>query len=851
MCRVRVTLDASMAKPPRAPGGNKEDPGITALKVAKKNLVSGKAKGPGRAPSKGKVRGKAKAGPRRPFLVALKSWTRAVVISLGVGALLAGTIVSATMYRWAVGAVDEGLAKPVWTVPGHVWSGPIEVWPGLAYTPEALAADLSAAGYARVAKAGQPGDFQAGGDAVVVNGKAAEGPGWTVKSGEVLVTFADGKVRSVTPQGRATFMPAAMATIRGPDNENRNPVPLDRIPKNVRNAVLAMEDARFYEHPGLDPIGISRALWVDLTHQEWKQGGSSLTQQVVKNLFLTHDRTGERKLKEALLSLAIERRLGKDEILRLYLNEIYLGQVGGSSICGVDAASRAWFGKPIERVTLGEAATLAGVISAPNAYSPARYPEKATERRDLALDRMVEIGAIDAEAAAAAKKELLVTHVAEAGRMAPWAVDHAVEQVEASVGEGAIAREALEVTTTISPPLQRAAEAAIRDGMAELVAAHPKLEGIQAALVVVRARDGAIVALVGGRNYSESLWDRGFGAKRQIGSTIKPLTMLAAFEADPALSPATQFDDAPITRTHDGKTWTPANYDNVFVGPISVRRAIAASRNIPAVLLAEAAGMDSLKKRWRALGLDDATNYPSAALGGFGATPVQLAGAYSVFADGAYHAPWLVRAATDPGGDLRVDTPPDKSSVRYSARATFLAKDVMREVMKTGTGKSAGKYGVGNGAAGKSGTTDGNKDAWFVGVTGPYAVAVWVGFDRERTLGLTGSQAALPTWARFVAATGTSGTVGAVPSGVERAVVCVETDLPPCNDCEETRTEYFTSGTVPEARCGVIEEAGDTLTNAFQKLGGIFGIGKKKAAEREAREAAEQEFDAPPGTIPE
>lgn len=819
------------------------------MKVAKKNLVSGKAKG-FKAPAKAKAGGKGggRGTPRRPFLVALKSWTRAVLISLGVGAVLATGIVSATMYRWAVAEIDEGLAGPVWTVPGHVWSAPVEVWPGLAYTPAALAADLSAAGYARVAKAAQPGDFQASGDAVVVNGKAADGPGWTVKGGEVLVTFADGRVRSVTPQGRAMFMPAVLATIRGPDNENRNPVPLDRIPKNVRNAVLAMEDARFYEHPGLDPIGIARALWVDLTEQEFKQGGSSLTQQVSKNLFLSQERTGERKLREALLSLALERRLGKDEILRLYLNEIYLGQAGGSSICGVDAAARAWFGKPIERVTLGEAATLAGVISAPNAYSPARYPEKATERRNIALDRMVDIGAIDAAAAAAAKKEPLVTHVVAGGRMAPWAVDHAVEEVEAAVGVGAIAREALEVTTTISPPLQRAAEAAVRDGLAELVAAHPKLAGVQAALVAVRARDGAIVALVGGSDYGESLWDRAYGAKRQVGSTIKPLTMLAAFEADAALSPATRFEDAPIERTHDGKTWKPANYDNVFVGPISIRKAVASSRNIPAVLLAEAVGMDALRRHWRDLGLDDATNYPSAALGGFGATPVQLAGAYAVFAsDGAYHDPWLVRAAADPRGDLRVDEVPEKSTVRYSARATFLATDVMREVMRSGTGKSAAKYGVGTGAAGKSGTTDGTKDAWFVGVSGPYAVAVWVGFDRERAVNLTGSQAALPTWARFVAATGTSGSVSAPPSGVERAEVCVATDLPPCNNCEETRTEYFSAGQVPEAKCGVVEEAGETISNAFEKIGGFFGIGKKKA-EREAaeREAADDDDDAPP-----
>ncbi len=816
-----------MAKPARSSGGKKEDPGISALKAAKKNTLAGKGgKGLGGKPGKAKLtKGKA---PRRPFLVALKSWTRALLVSAVVGAVLAGGIVSATMYRWAVGQVEEGLAGPVWTVPGHVWSGPIDVWPELAYTPEALAADLSAAGYARVAKAEKPGDYQVGTDAVVVNARAADGPGWSVKAGEVLVTFADGRVRSVTPQGRATFAPAVMATVRGPDNENRNPVPLDRIPKNVRNAVLAMEDARFYEHPGLDPLGIARALWVDLTHQEMKQGGSSLTQQVVKNLFLTHEKSAERKLREALLALALERRLGKDEILRLYLNEIYLGQVAGSSICGMDAAARAYFGKPVERVTLGEAATLAGIISAPNAYSPARYPDRARERRDLALDRMVDIGAIEAAAAAAAKKEPLVTHLAATGRMAPWAVDHAVEVVEAAAGEGIVARDALEVHTTISPPLQRAAEAAVRDGLAEVLKAHPKLEGVQAALVAVRARDGAIVALVGGRDYGESLWDRAYGAERQIGSTVKPLTLLAAMEADAALSPSTLLDDAPIERVHDGKTWTPANYDGAFVGPVSVRSAIAASRNIPAVLLAERVGLGELKKRWRALGLSDATDYPSAALGGFGATPVELAGAYAVFASGTYHAPYLVRAAADPRGDLRVDSPPEKATVRYSERATFLAGDVLREVLRTGTGKAAAKYGVGPGAAGKSGTTDDYKDAWFVGVTGPYAVAVWVGFDKGKAVGLTGGQAALPAWARFVAATGTSDTVPDAPSGVEKVDVCVTTGEPPCPNCEQTRPEWFSSGHVPDPVCGPVEAAGEALQTAFQKLGQALGFGKKR-----------------------
>ncbi len=815
-----------MARSARAPGGKgKEDPGLAALRVAK------------RAGSKGKGGGKsgkrAAGGGGRPFGERVRGWARALMVSTGVAAVLSSAIVGGTMYRWAVGAVEEGLAGPVWSVPGHVWSAPIEVWPGLAYSPDALAADLSAAGYARVSKAAQPGDFQSGTDSVVVYGKAKDGPGWSVTGGEVLVTFADGRIRSVTPQGRASFSPAALATIRGPDNENRHPVPLDQIPQIVRSAVLAMEDSRFYDHPGLDALGIARALWVDLTEQEMKQGGSTLTQQVAKNLFLSQERTAERKLREALLAVAIERKLGKDEILGLYLNEIYLGQAGGSAICGVDAAARAWFGKPIARVTLGEAATIAGVIAAPSAWSPARYPERARERRDIALGRMVTVGAIDSASAVAAKKAPVVVHLAQTTRMAPWAVDHAVEEVEDTVGAGAIAREAIEVYTTLSPPLQRAAEAAVRDGMAELIAAHPKLANVQAAMAVVRARDGAVVALVGGRSYAESLWDRGFGAERQVGSTIKPLTMLAAFEADPSLSPATRFEDAPIERTHDGKPWQPANYDGVFVGPVNARSAMATSRNIPAVLLAEAVGMPALKQRWRALGLARATDYPSAALGGFNATPVQLAGAYAVFASGgAWHAPWLTRAAADPGGNLRVDNPPHKATLRYSERAIFLTTDVLRGVMQNGTGKGAAAYGVGPGAAGKSGTTDNYKDAWFVGVTGPYAVAVWVGYDREKTVGLPGSQAALPTWARFVAATGTSGGVSAAPASVERADICVATDLPPCADCTETRSEWFSVGHVPAADCGLL---GGGLFG-----GGLFGGG----AEADAIGAAAPEAPA-------
>jgi penicillin-binding protein 1B len=780
------------------------------------------------APSKARVatRRKVKArGPPRRAAPGFRDHLRALGRSLIVGSLLALGIVGAVLWRWAVGVVEADATGPTWPVPGKVLSGPIEVWSGLSLTAPELAEDLSAAGYARVDRATRPGDFQVSDDAVLVIPRDAKGPGWRTRPVESLVTFRAGTVRSVSPAGSLTLAPATLALVRGPDNENRSPVPLERIPQVLRDAVIASEDARFYDHRGLDPLGVARALWVDLLAGAAVQGGSTITQQVAKNLYLSGERTADRKWKEALIALALEKRRGKDEILRLYLNEVYLGQVAGASVCGMDAAARAYFGKPVERVDLGEAATLAGIIPAPNAYSPVKHPEEATVRRDLVLGRMVEVGAITEDVAAKARKQPLEVHAPSTGRAAPWAVDAAIDEVEAARGEGSLAKEALVAQTTIQPALQRLAERAVAQGGAELVKAHPELAKVQMALVAVRARDGAVVAMVGGRDYGTSGFNRALLAERQLGSTVKPLTLLAAMDADPSLNGATRLDDAPITRQSDGKDWTPANYDGQFVGPIPVRRAIATSRNIPAVLLAERVGLPALSGRLNDLGLARARPYPSMALGGFGATPLALASAYTPFAaDGAFHAGRVVRSLQDAQGVTLVDHAATKARVRFSPRATFMARDVLRQVLVDGTGRSASRHGVGPGAAGKSGTTDEYVDAWFVGVTGPYAVAVWVGFDKGRKVGLTGGEAALPTWARFVAWSGTSGQQPKPPEGVEAAEVCVETDLPPCPGCTATRTEYFAAGTVPAATCQ--PPAVEAVQNVFERIGEALGIGR-------------------------
>ncbi len=710
------------------------------------------------------------------------------------------------LYHQAEQDVAERLAGPVWSSSARVLSAPMELWPGLAISPGEVAADLQRAGYARVARASAPGDFEISGNDLLIKVPKASGPGWEIPGGDVHLAFGSTGIAAVSPRKRARLAPVELAELRGSDNEARRPVSLDQLPSHVPNAVLAMEDARFYEHRGIDPFGIARALARNLVQDGPLQGGSTLTQQLVKNLLLTQERTLSRKAREALLAVALEQQLDKDEILELYLNEIYLGQGGGASVCGVDQAARVFFGKPATRLSIAQAATLAGIVSAPNRYSPLQHPERARERRDLALQRMAELGHITAAQHADAKAAPLGVHPSVGSRHAPWFVDAAVDHVEDLLGEGSLIARGATVHTTLQPALQRLAERVVAESAAELDREHPKAKGAQIALVAVRVSDGAVVAMVGGRDYGTSQFNRVLHAHRQVGSTIKPLTALAAFERDPALSPATLIDDAPIERTIAGKRWAPRNYDGRYMGEIPLRTAIAKSRNTPAVLLAEEVGMDRLAIWWHRLGLVEASELPAASLGAFPATPLELATAYTIFpGQGERARPYLVAATQDSAGAALTAAPPGR--VRQAdAASTFLTTRLLSAVMTEGTGRKAAAYGAKGAVGGKSGTTDEARDAWFVGFTPELAVAVWVGFDKSKPVGLTGSQAALPTWARFVAGSGTAGGRFPVPKGVETLRFCTE-DWEPAgsSDCASVE-EYVRSGTRP--RTGHAEEQG-------------------------------------------
>jgi penicillin-binding protein 1B len=747
------------------------------------------------------------------------------------GTGITGGLLVASLALWvrATRDVEAYIAEPPPSVPATVWSAPMQVRAHQGASVSGLAGDLLAAGYERVDHVDGTNQFSVDAGRFDIWTGAAAGAGWRVEEARGTVLISDGYVVQTTP-GSLTLRPTVLATV-GDLDERRDQVSLGGLSEWMEPALLAMEDSRFRDHAGIDPIGISRAVARNLIGGGHMEGGSTLTQQLAKNLFLTSERRLQRKVREAFFAAALESQLNKDELLELYLGEVYLGQVGGLPIHGVQQAARAWFGVSAQRLTLGQAATIAGVISAPNAYSPTRHPDRARQRRDIVLARMVKVGAInDAQATAARSADLVVEgELPGTVRRAPWAVDAAIDRVESELGNGSFASGGYRIHTTIQPQLQRAAELAVREGMAELDAEYPKASGAEVALVALRASDGAVVAMVGSRSYRVSPFNRATDAWRQPGSTVKPLTMLAAFNEEYALTPISRLPDEPVEiEVGPGDVWRPQNYDGKYLGEVTIREAIESSRNIPAWHLADRVGMSDLETHYERLGLTRASARPSSSLGAFESTPLEMAGAYTVFpGGGTAHRPRLVSGLSD-GQNRTVATWDPEPITVASARAAALSVAILEGVITDGTGARAANYGVSGRAGGKTGTTDGYRDAWFVGFTTELVVAVWVGRDRDGSIGLSGSRAALPTWARFVASSGDhSGATFNAPDGLVFSEVCASSHQMARDTCESTYTEAFFDGAVPTDKCD------EHAAGVADAIGGLFGFGRKKRTARD------------------
>jgi penicillin-binding protein 1A len=598
--------------------------------------------------------------------------------------------------------------------------------------------------------------------------------------------------------------------------ERRIFVPLAQIPGPLREAVIATEDARFYSHFGVDPMGIARAIYQNFRRGRIVEGGSTITQQLAKVLFLTPDRSLERKLKEAILALELERRYTKDRVLEMYLNHIYFGH----GAFGVEAASRTFFGKPVTELTVAEAALLAGLPKAPSTYSPFEHPEATVRRRGIVLGRMVEVGTLKSEQAGRlAKADLGLIPPERRRTTGQYYLEHVRQLLEEQYGGDIVFKGGLQVYTALSPTMQLKAERTLREGLRALETRQALASGAkgtaaskttastsanrpEGSLLAIEPQTGHIKAMVGGYDFLKSEFNRAVQARRQPGSAFKPFVYLAALEA--GLSPASVVEDAPVVYPAvglGGRPWKPDNYDRKFRGPITFQQAVEESVNIAAVKVQERIGIRRTVDVARRLGVESplAENL-SLALGASDLTLLEITSAYGTLANqGGWVQPTAIRYVLDAQGKLLEENVPQARQA-LAPEVAYVMTHMLKGTVERGTG--VGAKAVGRPVAGKTGTTNDYSNAWFIGFTPRLVTGVWVGYDRPRSLGRdeTGSRVAVPIWTTFMAEALAGTPVEDFP--VPERVILVPVDLDASGACIRPVMMAFVMGTEPGNVCG-------------------------------------------------
>jgi len=759
-----------------------------------------------------------------------RKWTRVTAAVLSVPIVV---LCFAIGYYYVTFArvIDQRLHGERERVLPRVFARPLELRRGQSLTDHQLIDRLNDLGYAERLEPGKPGEFAVANGIVSILGRAKDLNGRLIKvSFQRPVPAVQRAARRPGPppklserverlqlgseaRDRVVLDAPLLTSLISGEREKRRPVALTAIPERVTQAVLAIEDRRFYDHPGVDVIRSIGAIITNLRGETpYLVGGSTISQQLVKNFFLTPEKSLKRKVMEQTMALVLERRATKDEILELYLNDIPLGQRGSFGIRGVSEAARLFFGKDLSNVSLAEAATIAGVIQSPSALNPFNNPARCRERRNVVLQAMADSGYIAQEAADQASAEPLTLVQRALESEAPHFVDYIGQQLASDFpGLTTTTTEAVEVYTTLDLHLQRLALDAVRDGLGnvdKLLSRRKRKGRAEAALLAVDPRTGEILAMVGGRFYNQSQYNRAVTSRRQPGSVFKPFVYLAAFQqavegGSTNASPAALVDDSPMSWETNEGWWEPANYENEYDGPITWRRALARSRNLATIKVAEQTGFDKVAALWRRLGVGNAPRaYPSIALGVFEATPLEIATAYTIFPNLGTLRPLrsLLRVERE-GKALPVKVTSPKAITNPAA--TYLVTNMMRSVLNEGTGAGARGQGFTLDGAGKTGTTNDLRDAWFAGFTPELLTVVWVGFDDNQPLGLSGAQAALPIWSQFMsrALAGHQSVSFEPPEGVSFVDIDADTGKLPEPGCPHVITEAFLPGTEPTEVC--------------------------------------------------
>lgn len=744
------------------------------------------------------------------------------VISISVAVILVTTALLALyVYKQSVGKFEIRRLS----LPTRIFTDFTPLHGGVVLGPDDLVEKLDRLGYRRAAAISQSGDYVSGRGQIDLYTRAFTHPTGQYPAQAVRVVFRNGVIATVVSLRQASLIdnaalePELLASILSDQLENRRPVTLDQVPKVLQDAVVATEDVRFWHHPGVDPIGLLRAVFRNVRAGGVTEGGSTLTQQLVKNYYLTNERTYKRKVTEAFMAVILDAKFSKREILEAYLNDIYLGRNRSISILGVGEAARFYFGKPVSEINLAEAALLAQMIASPNNFSPFKRPDLALQRRGRVLGLMLEQKKITREeydAAMAAKLPQQPFRQRSGLASIPYYVDRVLQEMASDYGIKDVKGRGLQIYTAIDLNAQDTASRTIEAGLSTLEKGSRRLrrpgQPLQGVIINVDVPTGEIRALIGGRNYDINQFNRALNAKRQIGSLIKPFVYATAFEpslSNQNITPATLVSDTRfILKRRFSEDWSPRNYEDVYHQTVTVAEALEQSLNSASVRIGLACGLDPIVRTAHALGVvsDIDSKNPAMLLGAVDLSPVEMADAYSTIARVGSRVPLhAVKFVTDDRNRILSAGDEIKPVQVFPARDIYILLNVMKGVVDRGTAGGARALGFRLTAAGKTGTTNDKRDAWFIGFTPKSLTLTWIGFDDNAPTGLSGGTGAVPIWTRYMQAVtaGQPNVDFASPSGIVTAQIDETSGGLAVPDCPAIAvvTEAFKAGTKPENLC--------------------------------------------------
>ena len=670
---------------------------------------------------------------------------------------IVGLVILAGFAVYLDAIVQEKFSGKRWTIPAKVYARPLELFVGQKLAKDDFLAELDALGYRREKAVAGPGGVSVAGNNVEMQTRGFQFYEGAEESRRIRVRFsgdfvaglnsADGSSLAV-----ARLEPVLIGGLYPAHNEDRILIKLDQVPTYLVQTLVAVEDREFFEHFGVSPKSIARAVWVNLTAGAVRQGGSTLTQQLVKNFYLTNERSLTRKATEAMMAVLLELHYDKQEILEAYLNEVFLGQDGRRAIHGFGLASQYFFGQPLAELKLHQIALLVGMVKGPTYYNPRRHPERALERRNLVLDLLAEQQVVDpAEVAAAKQKPLGIT---QRGSMAdssyPAFLDLVKRQLREDYREEDLTEEGLRVFTSFDPILQLKAEQAMSDTLKRL---GKGAEAVEGAMLVTNPETGEIQAMLGSRQPGYAGFNRALDAVRPIGSLIKPVIYLAALERPSQYTLTSLLEDEPFSvKGADGQVWRPQNYDRKAHGTVYLYQALANSYNLSTTRLGLDLGVPNVLKTLQRLGVSvDWPAYPSMLLGAGALRPIEVADVYQTLANGGFNTPLRgIRSVLTAEGEP-LKRYPFQIQQRFDPGAIYLTQRAMQRVMHEGTGRSAyNQLPRSLNLAGKTGTTNDLRDSWFAGFSQDLLAVVWLGRDDNGKTSLTGATGALRVWTDFM-----------------------------------------------------------------------------------------------------